>query len=530
MDAQQTTGISLTPRDIIDIILRRRWVILTPIFLVVIAGGFLAFFLPKIYEARTLILVQGQKVPTDYVRSVVTDDVDSRVNTISQQIMSRTNLERVIEQFDLFSSPRDSDMFLEDKLEKLHDSIKVDVMREHRSADADAFAITFQWTDPQKAMQVVNELTRYFIDTNIKVREAQAMGTSDFLADELGKMRKELGNIEAALKEYRQAYMGELPEQLESNLAILQRLQEQLNSKQDSLRETKVALSLLDQQTAEGRTVLLPQDGYGASSRNRIDPLDSNDPAELRKYLADLQMRYTDRHPDVIRLKKRIAEMEAGEDPSATDNASQMPRIADPVQQQRAELMKDRISLEADIQDLQSQIGLYQRRVENTPRREQELQALKRDYENVREVYNSLLNRKMEAELAVSMERKQKGEQFFVLDHAKLPQKPVAPDMKKLLLVTIVAGFGLGGGLAYLLEYMDGSFRKVDQIEAALNIPVIATIPPILTKVQIRKRRILSGLSIVFAGFVCILTGVFAVITLKGPEQVLEIVRRYIAV
>ncbi|KPJ75279.1 MAG: hypothetical protein AMJ54_15430 [Deltaproteobacteria bacterium SG8_13] len=529
-----TPGVTLKPEDILGIVSRRRWHILVPLFFAVAAGIYLAFTLPKIYEARTLILVQEQRVPSDFVRSVVTEDADARLSSISQQIMSRTTLERIIEQFNLFSGPGSDKMFLEDKIESLRKRINVEILREHRRADADAFAISFKGTDPRRVTQVANELTRYFIDTNMKVREAQASGTSDFLSGELDKIRIELNEMESALKDYRQKYMGELPEQLSSNLAILQRLQDQLTAKGDSLRDTKIALALLDKQIAEGaQTASLPENLGG--DRNARNPLDSSDPEVIRKQLNDLQSRYTERHPDVQRYKKRLEELEREQTAGSGNTTGALGTGGDrkplnPIERQRVELLGDKMDLEAEIEDLQSQLSFYQQRVENTPKREQELIALRRDYDNIRDIYNSLLNRKLEAEISVSMERKQKGEQFYVLDNAKVPEKPIAPDMRKLFLVALFAGLGLGCGLAYLLEYLDTSYRKVEEVEADLKLPVIATIPPIYLPGEVRRMRLASALSFLFAGVVSVMTGFFAVVTLKGSDQVLEILRRYISI
>jgi polysaccharide chain length determinant protein (PEP-CTERM system associated) len=534
----ETPSATLKPEDILAIVSRRRWFILLPLFFAVAAGIYLAFTLPKIYEARTLILVQGQKVPTEFVRSVVTEDVDSRVSTISQQIMSRTNLERVIEEFDLFSGSRSENMFLEEKIKILRKKIKVDVMREHRRGEADAFSISFQWTQPHKTMQVVNELTRYFIDTNLKVREAQAMGTSDFLNDELVKIKQQLDDMEAALKDFRQRHMGELPEQLRSNLAILQRLQEQLTAKQDSLRDAKLGISLIDQQIREGKNIAALPNTTKESGTTEIGA--TNDLGVLRQQLMDLRTRYTERHPDVTRLKNKIAELEAGDAGSGIAGTAESPSggkvvgnspasfYSDPITRQRADLMRDRLELEAEIEDLNKQIAVYEQRVENTPKREQELLSIKRDYDNVKGVYNSLLSRKLEAELAVSMERKQKGEQFFVLDNAKLPEKPVAPNMKKLFMMALAAGLGLGCGLAYLLEYLDTSYRRPEEIESTLKLPVIATIPPVYRPGDVTRMRLASALSFLFAGVITVMTGFFAVVALKGTAQVLELLRRYV--
>jgi len=286
----------------LEIVLRRRWLIIIPFCLSMMAGIYLALTLPKYYSAETLILVQPQRVPSSYVRSIVSTDLDSRLSTLSQQIMSRTNLENIINEFELFHGPDFENMFMEDKVSSMRKRIKVKLTRARRGADA--FSISFKGKDPEKVMKVANALATYFIDENLKVREAQAIGTSDFLQDELAVMRGKLEDVEKALREYRKKYMGELPEQLDSNLRILDRLQENLSEKQQSLREARASLAELLKMRQQTQVIQTPDGMVHVET-----PVSSLD--QLKKRLADLENRYTDLHPDVIRLKNRIAGLEA---------------------------------------------------------------------------------------------------------------------------------------------------------------------------------------------------------------------------
>jgi len=231
---------AIKPEMIIEIILRQRWYIIIPFCLSMIIGIYYALTLPKVYSARTLILLQPQRVPTNYVQSIVSVDLDSRINTLSQQILSRTNLEKIIHEFNLYSGPNSGNMFMEDKIGSMRKRIIVDVTRNRRNTNA--FSISFKGKDPDKIMRVTNALANYFIDENLKTREAQAIGTSDFLDDELSTMRKRLEEVEQALKDYREAYMGGLPEQLESNLRILDRMQEQLIERRQNITDAKSRL------------------------------------------------------------------------------------------------------------------------------------------------------------------------------------------------------------------------------------------------------------------------------------------------
>jgi len=185
----------------LGLILKHRWLLIIPFCIAMAVGMGLTIKLPKIYEASTLILIMPQRVPSNFVQSIVTSDIDSRINTISQQILSRSNLKKVMEEFDLFSDPKYSDMFLEDKYADLRERINVEVNRADRRKEADAFSISFKGPEPKTVMAVTNRLAGSFIDENLKVREAQAMGTSDFLAAELITKRKRLEEVEQKLRE-----------------------------------------------------------------------------------------------------------------------------------------------------------------------------------------------------------------------------------------------------------------------------------------------------------------------------------------
>ena len=360
-------------------------------------------------------MVEPQQIPKNFVRSVVTEDAESMLGTISQQITSRTNLERIIYEFGLIPK-NDPSVLMEDVMQKMKPNIQIKVTRSRKGADA--FSISYKGGDPQKVMAITNALAGNFIDTNSIDRESQASGTSTFLENELENVRERLLKMEAELKDYRQRYMGELPEQLGSNLSVLQGIQNQLTAKEASLRDLKSRLSDTEDLTPNGAA-------------------DPNDIGSLRRQLADLMMRYTENHPDVTRLKNRIKELEQAA--VANGNAGQIPISG--VSRKKSVLLRDQAILENQIANLQSQIRIYQARVEETPKREQELISLKRDYDNMNNLYSSLLKRKLESEISVSMERKQIGEQFQIIDRAQLPKRPIAPNLKRIFVMTIRSWF-----------------------------------------------------------------------------------------
>ncbi|MBW2133553.1 MAG: protein GumC [Deltaproteobacteria bacterium] len=541
-------AMKFTPEYLIGVLLKRYWLILIPLCLAVATGIVLSVKLPRIYEAVTLILVEPQRVPEDYVQSVIPTGIEGRISTISQQIMSRTNLEKVIEEFKLYSDPQTKDMFMEEKVADMRKRITVDVLnlggkqREARGNRTDAFSIRFTGENPPQVMRVTNALATFFIDENLKSREASAIGTSNFLEDELTNIRGRLSELEAALKDYRQKYMGSLPEQLESNLRMLEGLRVQLTNRQQSLRSARDQLAMVERQMSEAEAVrkqfLAAEPGSPvAREATRAD--------ELKTMKADLEMmktKYTDQHPDVIRLKSRIAQLEAeiAENRKEAAETQARPTIPPPEQVgklpdfqrvyavQYHALQKEIANLEFEIEKLKQSILEYETRVEETPKREQELMSLKRDYQNMNATYNSLLQRKLEAEIAVNMEKKQKGEQFRILDPARIPEKPISPNMRYLFLATIAAGLGIGAGLIFLLEYFDTSFKMPKQIESALGIPVMVTVPVIRERREILVRRVKNFFGCCATAFSLFLVALFYAVTQKGLDTTMAFIRRFI--
>jgi polysaccharide chain length determinant protein (PEP-CTERM system associated) len=521
----------------INLMFKHRWLIIIPFCLAMIVGIYLSLTLPKIYQASTLLLIRPQQVPKDYVQSIVTADIESRIRSISQQILSRSNLEKIINQFNLFSDPEQQDMFVEDKIDDLRERIAIELSPHEQRQEADSFSISFMGPDPAETMRVANGLSALFINANLKVREAEAVDTTVFLDDQLRTMRERLKEVETRLGTYRKKYMGELPEQLESNLRILDNLQRQLSENENRLRDEKNRLALLEDDIKATQASLTTGGAVPSEDGGAMTLL------QLKNQLADLQATYTKRHPDVIRLKAKIADMEAklkngemqtaaGANTNTTYTPEQMLSskiLGDQVRQQ-SETIAEINNLEVDIRKIKYQINIYQQRIERTPQREEELMTLNRDYQNIQASYSSLLNRKLEAEIAVNMERKQKGEQFSILDSARFPKEPISPNMKRLFMLVVVLGLGIGAGLIFMLDYFDTSLKNPDEFESDLGVTVLATVPKIYHKKDLRVKRLNSTLTVVsLLVAVCLFAGL-AVLVLNGVEPTIEIVRPYLAI
>ncbi len=455
-----------------------------------VAGIYYALNVTPVYEASTLVLTTPPDVPSNIVRPILSEQLESQITTIKQQIQSRSNLEKLIATFKLFSEPAAQSMFTEDKLEKLRESIKVDLIQSRSREGSNAFSITFRGTDPEKTMKVANALAANFIDQNLEYREEKAVGTTDFLESELEAMRTRLKETENQLSVFRNQHMGELPEQLQSNLQLLSSLETQLNNRQERLRDERSRLQITQSEIEQIRRELqnvrtVPADtAPGAPQASRAMTL-----PQMKEQLASLQGIYTDQHPDVVRLKSMIAEMEAKEPapspaaPSRGTGSAQeaLQSISSPLLREavrrRMEAEANLANIQIEINQINQQIREYRLRVERTPQREEQLLSLKRDYDNMRQAYDSLLARKVEADMAVSIQKKNKGEQFRVIDYAKLPEKPVSPDMRRLFLMFTAAGLGIGAAIIFLFEFFDTSVRKPEAFQERLSLPVLMVMP-----------------------------------------------------
>jgi polysaccharide chain length determinant protein (PEP-CTERM system associated) len=510
--------------DFIAIGLRRKWYILIPLILCVLISYGVYKYLPKVYQASTLILVQPQRVPESYVRPTVTETVASRLNTISQEILSRTRLEQVIQEFNLYTEIRNKAP-MEGIVEMMRKAIEVKVLGSARTErDQNSFSISYEGKDPRIVMMVTNKLASLFIEENLKVRELRAEGTSEFIAKELAAVEEQLKKKESDIRLFRERNMGQLPQQLDANLRILERVQDQLKTTSENIRTAEDRRMVIQSQIEMLKKREPPQ----TSREVRRDPATGQetltperipeDPQVtqlnlLKRELGNALAKYRETHPDVIDLRKRIAGLEPKvqeilekqeaerEARLRTNRARQNEVVVENLPAPAPDLESQRLftqyteqynasTLEAkrlreEEKELKQQILLYQRRIEDTPRREQELLLLTRDYDLMKANYQSLLDKRIQAQMAENLERKQQGEQFKVLDPARVPVTPVRPDRNRILLFGLAIGLGVGGGLAWLKETMDRSFKTVSEVETELGLPVLAAIPNL--KKEIKK-------------------------------------------
>jgi polysaccharide chain length determinant protein (PEP-CTERM system associated) len=517
--------------SVIEVVRRRRTLALLPFLFVLTAAASLAFFLPGLWTARSVVLVDRQQIPESFVKPTVTGDLEGQLLTLSQEILSRPRLARIIEELDLYPGLRRSHS-IDDVVERMRRDIRLDFQGDAKSRGRGeprtvAFSVAYSTTDPRTSMVVANKLAGLYVDENLKFREKQAAGTSEFLETQLDEVRARLQEQERRIADYKEQHMGELPEQREANLRTLERLQQQQQLAHESGRRANERRQLITRSLAEiDQTSGLAS--AGASGPN-VTPTEAAAArlSLLKQELAQMQTRYTDRYPDVVALKGQIRSLEAkvAESPAAPGPkaaprregrelrvAPQNPYIVSLLQQ------LDQANVEAkttgeEIAALNRQIGSYQRRIENTPRREQELALITRDYETTRELFRSLLGKRGEAGIAADLEQRQKGERFRIIEPASLPERPAGPNRLRLLLIGLVLAAGASALAVVFAEQVDTSYRSVDEVRASLPVPVLSAIPTIATERDrarlVRQRRLATAA--VAVGLLLVVGSSFAV-------------------
>ena len=485
-------GKKYTPEDFLDIARRRIWLIIIPFVLVSTATAIVAKRTPNLYRSETVILVVPQRIPESYVRSTITSRIEDRLQSIGQQILSRTRLERIILDFDLYAGDRRTAP-MENVVEIMRRDIEVETVK------GDAFKVTYVSGDPKAAMEVTNRLASLFIEENRRDREVLADGTNQFLESQLEDARRRLAEHEKKVQEYRQQYTGELPTQVQSNLQVIQNTQLQVQAIVESIdrdRDRRIVLerSIADASAADERTA-----GAGTSPVEAQASPEEEELGTARRALRELQARLTSEHPDVARAKRQLRELEAKAAPSAAAPAPQPEiRPARPtataarirnLQNEMQNIDRQIAYKEAEERRLRGVIATYQARVEAAPKRESELIELTRDYTTLQQLYTGLLAKREDSKIAANLERRQAGEQFRILDPARVPEQPFSPNRMRMNLMGAIAGLALGLGLVALLEYRDTTLRTDDDVLSTLNLPVLAVIPLLVTSVDDRRQK-----------------------------------------
>lgn len=519
---QESEGLDI--RSLLGIVRRRHFHFLIPLFLGWFVVWGISWVLPPRYKSSTTILVEQPTMPQNYVAPNINDDLQARLASMSEQILSRTRLLVIIQKLHLYGGAQ-GNLTDDQKIASLRKDIGVDLVRDPQRQDISAFTISYSARNPRLAQQVTAELTQLFISENLKVRQQESEGTTDFLEKQLEDARQELSEQEAKVREFEGQHEGALPTQEQSNLSIYAGLQAQLQSEEDALntaKQQRVYLEALLEQERAALNRVRPIGGEGSDASTPADLATIDDQLEkLRAQLADLSSRYTDSYPDVQNTKSQIAKLEAVRDniiaaskarskeAKQPDDTSAIndPTLTGPAQQTQSQLQANQLEIrnrETAIASLKGRLNDYQGRLNLEPSTEEQLADVTRGYDQSKENYDDLLKKKDESEMATSMEEMQQGERFTMLDPPSLPSKPDFPNRLKFCGIGLAAGLALGLIVAGGSEFFDDRLHTEKEIKSLLPFAVVSEIPEIVSPLDERnsKRKLALGwiASVVVAG------------------------------
>jgi len=498
---------------------RGRWWLLLPLFVCWLAIWGVSWLLPASYQSEALILVEQQKVPEHYVVSNVTEGLQERLQSMTQQILSRGRLQSTIDRFHLYASRAGLRKFLqsEDPVEQMRRDIKIEVVQAQvgttpgvgtgRPNELTAFRISYEAGSPELAQQVNSELTSLFINESWRSQQQLSESTTRFLASQLKEASDKLEEQEQLVRAFKAKHLGDLPSQLQSNVEILSGLQSQLQNVQhaiDSAKQQKLYLESQLQQLQLAQATV----GGGETGMTSLESLQKQ-LLDLRTRLSDARSRYTEDHPDIVALKRSIVETTAQikefeSKSSSGERTETESAVADkdsagatlsipssPLMQIRSQLKANDLEIQNDQRQeerIQAEIAAYQARLNLTPATEQELERISRGYEESKANYNSLLQKQNQSQLATSLEERQQGEQFRILDPPSLPDKTKSPNHLFLSLVGLGLGSAVGIVLIALRELTNARIWKTEDLEGAIPARILVRIPHIDTPWEDRLR------------------------------------------
>ncbi len=520
-------GKKYKPEDLLQVLKRRFWILVVP-FAVISAGTAVAARkLPDRYMSMATILVVPQRVPEAYVKSAVSTNIQDRLRSIQQQILSRTRLERIIEEFNLYPNERRNGI-MEDVVQQMRDDINVAIRQ------GDVFSVAYYGESPRTVMRVTDRLASLFIEENIRERERMAQGTNQFLEAQVEDARRRLADHEQKLQEYRMRHAGQLPSQLDANLQGMGQTMLQLQHISQSINTDREHRLFVEKQLKElegdassadpGAATFIPATPdaparvMGGTAAMQLDA--------ANRFLQSMLLKYSEGHPDVKSQRRFIKELQEKADaeallrPLTLGDAGLPP--AEQARRRKVQDLKNQLeNIDRSIEKKQDedrrlrQLGQsLQVKIDAAPMRESEMTELTRDYATLTQMYTNLLSKKEDSQIAANLESRQIGEQFKPLDSARLPEKPASPDRPMINLFGMAAGIAVGLALIGLLEYRDATFKTDEEVTTQLACPVLAVVPLMQSDQDRRKstrRRWLMGFGLgsTVAGCLAILVYTF---------------------
>jgi uncharacterized protein involved in exopolysaccharide biosynthesis len=514
--------------DYLSAFKRRRGVVFLVAGMVFTLGLITAFVWPPTYQSSATILIEAQEVPAELIQSTVTSFAAQRIQVISQRVMTRSNLVDIMDRYGLYETERKRDT-IEVVLEKMRGDISIDMItaevvdpRTGRPAAATiAFTLGFKSEYPVQAQKVASEMTTLFLNENLKSRTEKAAETYDFLTAEANRLKDEITQHETLLAEFKARNINTLPESRALNTDALSRAEREaasINTQIQSAKERKIYL--------EGQLPLL--DPYGGSTgvmssgarlealRTEVITLSSRYSPDhpdvtrvtreiraleretgnyaspddlmarmdaLQKELAATQQLYTPEHPDVKTLKRQIAALEEELNNAPEPETSEFtPTNPDNpayvnLQTQLAAAASEALSLTARRAQLLENIAIYEERLLQTPKSEQEYRAIMRELDHASARYNDIKAKQMMAAVGQEMEKERKGEKFTLIDPAIRPEEPISPNRPAIIFLSLVLALGAGVGSAAVAESMSTAIRGSKGLVAILQTAPLAVIP-----------------------------------------------------
>jgi len=497
-----------------------RYKIIILCLLLAVTVGY-AFYLkiPKIYQSSASIIFKEQQINPTRLSPDEGLQIREMVNTVTQQVLSRSNLEKIIKNFNLY--PEMQKKFpIDDVIELVRNK---DINVEMGTERGNVFSVFFKGTDPQIVMKVTNELAAKFIEENLRVREERAEETAKYIQDELRMSKETLHNKESQMRDYKLKFYNEMPDQRPVNMDRLNALQEQFQAIQSNIHDREQTRLLVSEQLAIHRN--LQAASAVASTENETGGgglLTELETARNTRH--ELLSRYTPEHPNVKRIEKQIKQIETQLEKlkvsgrtGAVDGSRVSPSRGEELSLQLKEIDIDLGSLRKESGNILNQIKISQQWIEAAPIHEAEWSALTRDYDELKRYHDTLLAQSLAAEAAESLEKHQKGSQFKIIDPAYLPITPIKGTFGQIFLSSIVIGLAAGAGLILGLEFFDTSFKDKKEIEAFLNLPVTCALPLLVTEKEKRHKKITDRLwNCFFAAWLIALIGVTISLKYKG--------------
>jgi succinoglycan biosynthesis transport protein ExoP len=509
------------PELVLAVWQRRKWVALVVFAAAFTAIASLAVWLPNLYRATATVLVETQQVSEAFVRPTVTSELETRIQRIRQELTSRTRLGALITELDLYGDLRKNGVPFDAVIERMRRDVDLELQGADQMSVRSptiAFSISYTGSDPETVAKVANVLASYYVDENSRMRTGQAAKTAEILKGQLAAVKTELDAQDQRSSAFKLTHLGELPQQVEANLGSLERLNTQLRLNSENQIRSMDRRDRIESQLAEPDPPAAPP-----TPSPRAAEL-----AKLRQELTELRREFSDAYPDVIRKRAEIAALERQEQESAATVKPAAP-VANPKErltQLLGEVQRELTSLKEEELTLRSAIAAYEKRVDNVPKRQEEFQELSRDYQTTKDRYDTLLKQYGDAQLAETLERGQKVEQFRILDPAIPSKSPAAPPRLRLILAGFVLSMVLAVVVVVLAEKLDTSFHTADDLRSCIPGPTLFSIPLIETPRETRRqwRRAAVAFASVVIALALIVAGLRYVAT--GNERLVRMVAR----